>query len=58
MACNLSQEILQTGIEQGMEKGIKEMALELYEMEMNISQIAKAAKVSEEQIQAWIAECK
>ena len=68
--CNLSQEILQTGIEQGMEKGIKqgreegkwnakkEVALELYEMGMSISKIAKAVKVSEEQIQAWIAECK
>ena len=40
-----------------MEKA-KEMALELYAMAVESEKIAKAAKVSVEQINAWIAEGK
>lgn len=56
--CNLSQGILQTGIEKGRAETTKAMALELNAMGVELDKIARAAKVTVGQIKAWIAENK
>lgn len=54
--CNLSQGILEQGIEQGELKKAKETALSLAEMGLSIDNIAKAVKIDADVVQSWINE--